>query len=277
MLTSRELSRPWQEIGDRVFVRRYELFDQTIGVVIGAEGVVVIDTRASHRRADELIGDLRELTRLPIAFVVNTHMHFDHTFGNARFRPAPVWGHVRCAAGMREGGEAKRRQVMERLPELADELAEVEIVPPDQVFSDSAVLDLGDRQLELRFLGRGHTDNDLVVLVPDARVLFAGDLLENGAPPSFGDAFPLAWAETGVRLLDLVEGAVAPGHGEVADRRFAAQQVGALAALADLCRASVAGQIGVDEAVRRSPFPADTTRVALDRAMREIEESRSSG
>ncbi|MDQ2940921.1 MAG: MBL fold metallo-hydrolase [Chloroflexota bacterium] len=266
---------PWQEIGDRVFVRRYALFDQTIGIVMGAEGVVVVDTRTSHRRADELIGDLRALTRLPIAFVVNTHMHYDHTFGNARFRPAPIWGHVRCASGMREGGEATRRRVMERSPELADELAEVEIVPPDQVFEDSALLDLGDRKLELRFVGRGHTDNDIVVLVSDAGVLFAGDLLENGAPPSFGDAFPMAWAETGARLLDLVEGAVAPGHGEVADRRFAAQQVAALAGLADLCRASVARQIGLDEVMRRSPFPADTTRVALERAGREIEASRS--
>jgi glyoxylase-like metal-dependent hydrolase (beta-lactamase superfamily II) len=273
---TRQGAAAWQEIGERVFVRRYELFDQTIGVVIGAEGAVVIDTRTSHRRADELIADLRALSRAPIASVVNTHMHYDHTFGNARFRPAPIWGHVRCAAGMREGGEAKRRRVMEQLPELADELAEVEIVPPDQVFSDSAVLDLGDRQLELRFLGRGHTDNDIVVLVPDAGVVFAGDLLENGAPPSFGDAFPVAWAQTGVRLLDLVSKAVAPGHGEVADRPFAAQQVAELAALADLCRASVAGEYGPDEVARRSPFPADTTRLALDRATREISAGYSS-
>jgi glyoxylase-like metal-dependent hydrolase (beta-lactamase superfamily II) len=267
---TRQGAASWREIGDRVFVRRYELFDQTIGVVIGAEGAVVIDTRTSHRRADELIADLRSLTRAPLASVVNTHMHYDHTFGNARFRQAPIWGHLRCAAGMREGGEAKRRLVMEQLPELADELAEVEIVPPDQLLSESALVDLGDRQLELRFLGRGHTDNDIVVLVPDAAVLFAGDLLENGAPPSFGDAFPLAWAQTGGRLLDLVEGAVAPGHGEVADRRFAATQVAELAELAELCRASVAGETSPGELVRRSPFPADTTRLALERAMREL-------
>lgn len=261
----------WQEIGERVFVRRYELFDQTIGVVIGAEGAVVIDTRTSQRRADELLGDLRALTHLPIAFIVNTHMHYDHTFGNARFSPAPTWGHVRCAARMREEGEATRQRVMRQIPELAEELAEVEIVPPDRTFEDSALLDLGDRQVELRHLGRGHTDNDIVVLVPDADVLFAGDLLENGAPPSFGDAFPLDWAETGLRLLDLVHRAVAPGHGEVADRRFAAQQVTELAALADLCRRVAVDRLDPDEAVRRSPFPADTTRLALERARREIE------
>ena len=165
-MTHRSTAR-WQEIGERVFVRRYELFDQTIGVVIGTDGTVVIDTRTSHRRADELIGDLRALTRLPIRFVVNTHMHYDHTFGNARFRPAPIWGHVRCAERMREEGEARRQRVMRQAPELAEELREVEIVPPDRTLEESALIDLGDRQVELRYLGRGHTDNDIVALVPD--------------------------------------------------------------------------------------------------------------
>ena len=263
----------WLEIGERVFVRRYELFDQTIGVVIGTEGTVVIDTRTSHRRADELIGDLHALTRLPIRFVVNTHMHYDHTFGNARFRPAPMWGHVRCAERMREEGETRRERVMRQAPELAEELREVEIVPPDRTLEESALLDLGDRQVELRYLGRGHTDNDIVALVPDASVLFAGDLLENGAPPSFSDAFPMDWASTGARLLELVDGAVAPGHGEVADRRFAARQVAELADLAELSRAVVDQRLDPDEAVRCSPFPAATTQLALERARQEIRAS----
>lgn len=260
----------WLEIGERVFVRRYELFDQTIGVVIGTEGTVVIDTRTSHRRADELINDLQSLTRLPTRFVVNTHMHYDHTFGNARFRPAPIWGHVRCAERMREEGEARRERVKRQAPELAEELSEVEIVPPDRTLEESALLDLGDRQVELRYLGRGHTDNDIVVLVPDASVLFAGDLLENGAPPSFSDAFPIDWATTGARLIELVDGVVAPGHGEVADRRFAARQVTELAELADLSRAVVDHRLDIDEAVRRSPFPPATTQLALERARQEI-------
>jgi glyoxylase-like metal-dependent hydrolase (beta-lactamase superfamily II) len=268
-MTHRSTPR-WQEIAERVFVRRYELFDQTIGVVIGTEGTVVIDTRTSHRRADELIGDLHALTRLPIRFVVNTHMHYDHTFGNARFRPAPIWGHVRCAERMREEGEARRERVIRQAPELAAELREVEIVPPDRTLEESALLDLGDRQVELRYLGRGHTDNDIVALVPDASVLFAGDLLENGAPPSFSDAFPMDWASTGARLLELVDGVVAPGHGEVADHGFAARQVAELADLAELSRAVVDQRLDPDEAVRRSPFPAATTQLALERARQEM-------
>jgi glyoxylase-like metal-dependent hydrolase (beta-lactamase superfamily II) len=268
-MTHRSPAR-WQEIGERIFVRRYELFDQTIGLVIGAEGTVVIDTRTSHRRADELIDDLHALTRLPIRFVVNTHMHYDHTFGNARFRPAPIWGHTRCAERLREEGEARRERVMLQAPELAEELRDVEIVPPDRTLEESALLDLGDRQIELHYLGRGHTDNDIVVLVPDASVLFAGDLLENGAPPSFSDAFPIDWATTGARLLELVDGVVAPGHGDVADRGFAARQVSELAELADLSRAVVDHRLDPGEAVRRSPFPAATTQLALERARQEV-------
>jgi hypothetical protein len=59
-------------------------------------------------------------------------------------------------------------------------------------------LDLGDRQVDLRHLGRGHTDNDVVVTVPDASVLFVGDLLENAPAPGFRDSYPIAWAETGL-------------------------------------------------------------------------------
>ena len=214
----------WTEVADRVFVRRYstwgdEPFDQNIGVVLGRDGLVVIDTRASHRLADELRAEIAELSRLPIAAVVNTHHHWDHTFGNARFLPSPIWGHARCAERVLADGDAMRARVIAQAPEFADELGEVVLTPPDQVFSDAATVDLGDRELRLAYLGHGHTDNDIVIEVPDAGVLFAGDLLENDAAPSYGDAFPRAWAATvSERLLPLVRNAVVPGHGGVGDR-----------------------------------------------------------
>lgn len=266
------MSSVWREIGERVFVRRYDFFDQSIGAVLGADGVVLIDTRSVPSQAEELGRDLRALTDRPIHAVVNTHHHYDHTFGNATFLPVPIWGHVRCAAVLLERGEDDRARVMLELPTLADELAAVRITPPDVTFDPSATLDLGDRQLELTHLGRGHTDNDVVVAVRDAGVLFAGDLYENGAPPSFGDAYPVAWAATAGRLLELVPAVVAPGHGDPADRDFAERQTGELGAVAELCAAVVAGEIGPDEALRRSPYSVVTTRHALRRARIEAEE-----
>ena len=87
---------------------------------------------------------------------------------------------------------------------MAEELGEVVCDAPDRVFEETAVVDAGGRRIELRYLGRGHTDNDIIVLVPDVGVMFAGDLVENGAPPYFGDGYPLDWPETASRVLELV-------------------------------------------------------------------------
>lgn len=261
------MSHPWTEVAERVFVRRYAALDQTIGAVIGQAGVLIIDTRASHRKAGELLADLRSLTRAPVAAVLNTHHHWDHTFGNARFAAGPIWGHERCAELLRDHGDEMRRDISERLPDLADEFAQVVVTPPNRTFDDRAVIELGDRSVEVRYLGRGHTDNDVVAIVSDADVLFVGDLLENGGPPSYGDAYPSAWAETvEAGVLPLIRGAVVPGHGGVGDAAFARSQAAELGAMADLGRRVVREEIGEADAMAQAPFPTVTARDALARA-----------
>jgi glyoxylase-like metal-dependent hydrolase (beta-lactamase superfamily II) len=185
--------RDWQEIGDRVYRMRYRSLDLNVGVVVGDDEVLVVDTRSFAAEAAELLADLRRLTRLPCRKMVNTHWHFDHCYGNATLRPAAIWGHQRCAAQLRGQGEERRRKLMAAHPELAGELAAVALDPPDRPVGDAgAELEADGRPVELRWCGRGHTDNDLVVVVPDAGVVFCGGLVEEGAPPSFGeDAFPL--------------------------------------------------------------------------------------
>ena len=269
-------SGTWNEVGDRVFVRRYatwgdEPFDQNVGAVLGRDGLVVIDTRASHRLADQLRADIDALGRVPIAAVINTHHHWDHTFGNARFAPSAIWGHARCAERVLAEGDDMRTRVCSQAPQFADELGEVVLTPPDRIFSDEATVDLGDRQLRLAYLGHGHTDNDIVIEVPDAGVLFAGDLLENDAAPSYGDAYPQAWAETvRDRLLPLVRTAVVPGHGGVGDRAFVTAQAVDLATMAELGARLAAGELDEEEAISRAPFPAATARTALERARVEL-------
>ena len=97
--------RDWQEIGDRVYRMRYRSLDLNVGVVVGDDEVLVIDTRSFAAEAAELLADLRRLTRLPCRKMVNTHWHFDHCYGNATLRPAAIWGHQRCAAQLRGQGE----------------------------------------------------------------------------------------------------------------------------------------------------------------------------
>lgn len=220
----------WEEIGDRVWTRRYESLSLRAGVVGGDGGVLVVDTRSHRGEGAELAADVAALGAGPVRWVANTHHHWDHVFGNATFRPAPIWGHARCAELLASGGEQMRVDAARYLPAAAAEIAAVEIVPPDRLLTERASLDLGWRRVELLHLGRGHTDNDVVVAVPDAAVLFAGDLVEQGAPPAFDDAFPLDWPATLDRLGDLVAGPVVPGHGDVVDAAFVRAQRDLIAA-----------------------------------------------
>jgi glyoxylase-like metal-dependent hydrolase (beta-lactamase superfamily II) len=263
----------WTEIGHRVFVRRYAFYDQNIGAILGDDGVLIVDTRISHRQADEIRSDLAQLTELPVRAVVNTHGHNDHAFGNHRFRPAPIWGHERCARMVRDTGAAQLAKVAEAIPELAADLAEVILDPPDRTFDGEAAtleFDAGGRRIELLHLGRGHTDNDIVVIVPDADVMFAGDLVEADAPPYFGDSYPLDWPGTVERMVEHVAGAVVPGHGTVGDQAFVVRSMTELRTIAELGMLVHQGVMELDEAVLRTPYPADTAMEPLTRATAQL-------
>jgi glyoxylase-like metal-dependent hydrolase (beta-lactamase superfamily II) len=260
----------WLEVGDRVFSRRYRFLDQQIGVVLGDGGALVIDTRTTPDQARELIADIGRLTRFPVRVVVDTHWHYDHLFGNHDFRPAAIWGHERCRSRLIENGEEQRAWVAAKIPDLVAELETVVIDPPDRTFADTTAVDVGGRRVELAYLGRGHTDADIVVVVPDAGVLFAGDLLEADAAPNFGDAYPLEWPATVRRLLALVDGPVVPGHGSIGDRAFVERQLGDLESVVAIARRLHAGEIDRPTALAAMPFGPNASTAPLDRALAQL-------
>ena len=263
----------WVEIGDRIFVRRYEFYDQNIGVVLGDGAVLLIDTRSTHAQAREIAADLRMLTTDPVTTVVDTHGHFDHAFGNHVFRPATIWGQAGCPPFMVATGETRRARVARDEPTLAADLVEVVIDPPDKTFETATTLDVGGRAVELHFLGRGHTDHDAVVSIPDAEVVFAGDLIEGGSVPFFNDAYPLDWPATADALAALVTGIVVPGHGDHAGRSFVVEQATAISGIADLGRQVHAGTLDLEDALAQSPFPAfppEHIRAPLKRAVAQL-------
>jgi glyoxylase-like metal-dependent hydrolase (beta-lactamase superfamily II) len=262
----------WREVGAGVFVRRYEFFDQNIVAIRGEGEVLVVDTRTTYEQARELQDDLRGLTTDPW-IVVNTHHHFDHADGNALFLPAEIWGHERCAEVLRHDGRRKLSEVAAQMPELADALAEVEVVAPNRTFADRATVSVGGREVGLRYFGRGHTDNDIVVVIPDADVLLAGDLIEEGAPPSFGDAFPLDWAPTVRAAMDLMTGAVVPGHGGVVDRAFAVAQADEIAAAAAVARDVHDGGGSVGDAVPKMGYSSAVSHVIAERVFAQLDGS----
>jgi hypothetical protein len=104
----------------------------------------------------------------------------------------------------------------------------------------------------------------------DAAVLLAGDLLENDATPFFGDGYPMDWPATAEALVALASGVVVPGHGSVADRAFAVRSMTEFRAIADLASLVHDGTLGLDDAVLRTPYPADDAREPLTRALAQL-------
>lgn len=261
----------WIEVADRVLVRRYAELDLSVGLVIGDQQALVIDTRGDHAQGAELSNAVRQVTDLH-CHVAITHAHFDHCFGTSAFLPAPVWAHRRCVECLTRTAAAQRDEWVAHYRsagkvDTARALAATDPVLPDHLMEEQVELDLGNRSATLLHLGRGHTDHDMVVAVPDAGVVFAGDLVEQGAPPDFGDAHPAEWPSTVDSLLRLNAGLVVPGHGEPVDRDFVRTQRDELSTIAELCHAVRNSGLTISDAVQQSPYPAEPTTTALARAL----------
>jgi glyoxylase-like metal-dependent hydrolase (beta-lactamase superfamily II) len=260
----------WLEVGDRVFTRRYAYLDQQIGLVLGQGEALVVDTRANPAMARELIEDIHRVTRDPLTLAINTHWHWDHAFGNSVLRPAVIWGHERCRERLIRDGAAARAEHADEDPERRADFEAVVIDPPDRTLTIAADVEVGGRRVELRYLGRGHTDGDIVVNVPDARVLFAGDLLEDGAPPWFGDGYPMDWPATVERMRGFATGSVVPGHGPVGDRSLLERQLAEFRLVAALARRVHEGRLDRATAMASMPYPPEDAVEPLDRALAQL-------
>ncbi|NPC98364.1 MBL fold metallo-hydrolase [Nocardioides sp. zg-DK7169] len=253
----------FREVADRVWVARQEWFDLNVCLVGGADGLLAVDTHGSDAAARAVLADVRRLGRGPVVAVVNTHEHFDHTFGNAAFRSAygevPIHAHeVAAAATPAAGARAKQAYAEDPSDPHLEEVLATEVVPADHTFSSVRVLDLGDRVVELVHPGRGHTAGDLVVRVPDADVLLAGDLVEESAPPSFGpDSHPMEWPLALEIVLSLTtsDSVVVPGHGATVDRAFVEEQRGLLAVVAETIRDLAGRGVPLEQALAEGEWP----------------------
>lgn len=271
------------EVADRVLVARYRQWDVNVGLVLGRDGAIVIDTRAAASQGSAVLEDVRALGRdIVVTHVVNTHVHFDHTFGNIAFADATIHAHDNVGRTFEADAQRIRAAFLadpEAVPEYGyteSDVADVLETPlrgPDRTFGRSATIDLGDRVVTLSYAGRGHTDGDIAVLVPDTHAVFLGDLVEESAHPSFGgDCWPFEWADTLTSHLVWVDpgSVVVPGHGHPVDATFVERQRDDIAAVAKVIgerrSSGMALETARSEADSRLPYPIGWLGAAFDRA-----------
>lgn len=172
--------------------------DPNVGAIVGDRTVLAIEARATPLMARRWIDVLRaEVSLLPFGDLVLTHYHAVRTLGASAFEARRIVAHAATKALIDERGTedwASEQGRMPRLFEGADTIPG--LTHPTVTFDRTLTLETGTRSIELRWLGRGHTAGDLVVWLPEERILFAGDLVEAQAAPYMGDSYPEAWSTT---------------------------------------------------------------------------------
>src|SRR5699024_10143258 len=200
----------------------------------------------------------------------------------AAFRDSQIYAHVGAAESLQRTAEHQRSQVVEHLrrterPELAETYVATEVVLPFYLVEREVTpIDLGERTAYLLFGGRGHTDHDLVVAVPDVATVFWADLVEQGADPAMDDSYPLEWGATLAALQQhpQVREAIhhVPGHGDVVDTDFVTAQCAILTALAaELTAALESGVHDVDGLIAKTRGLGLQDGTLRDAAVRTLE------
>jgi cyclase len=192
------------KVRDDVYVIRNPFVPGNTTAVITGEGVILVDDKFEIDH-DNVVAMLKTVTNQPIKYVINTHYHADHSGGNAKLQAA---GTLAVASA-----QARQRMVAGNQPGL-----------PDLTVQPRGTIWLGGKSAEIYWMGRAHTDGDVVVLFPQSRVLAAGDMYTHGdGTPQLvdhaGGGSAKEWTATVEEVLKLDFDTVVPGHGDVATKR----------------------------------------------------------
>ena len=189
--------------------------DPNTGVIIGDDAVMVIDTQATPVMAQDVIRHIRKITDKPIKYVVLSHYHAVRVLGASSYKPEHIIASRDTYDLIVERGEADKASEIGRFPRL---FRNVESVPagmtwPTITFTGAMSIWLGQLEVQLLQVGRGHTKGDTIAWLPEQKILFSGDLVEFDATPYAGDAYFQDWPKTLDNLAAMKPRALVPGRG----------------------------------------------------------------
>jgi glyoxylase-like metal-dependent hydrolase (beta-lactamase superfamily II) len=189
--------------------------DPNTGVIIGDDGIMVVDAQATPKMADKVIARIRAVTDKPIRYVVLSHYHAVRVLGASAFHADEIIASETCRAMIQERGQEDWESEYRRFPRL---FQSPESIPgltwPSMTFTDRMTVYLGQRRVDLMFLGRAHTAGDIVAWVPDAGVLYTGDIVEYRSACYCGDCHFNDWPATLNAIAKFHPEAIAPGRGD---------------------------------------------------------------
>ena len=188
--------------------------DPNSGVIVGDDGVMVIDAQATPAMADELIARVAKVTDKPIKYVLLTHYHAVRVLGASAYKGAEILASDDTRRLIVERGQQDMDSEIGRFPRL---FRAVETIPgltwPHLTFPDEISVWLGKREVRIMHIGRGHTAGDVIAVVPDSNVVFSGDLVEYHSACYCGDAHFTDWPTTLENLAEINASAIVPGRG----------------------------------------------------------------
>ena len=233
------------------------------GVVTDRHGAyVLVDTTSTEARNRALLAAVEKISADAPRALVNTHHHGDHTFGNWLMAPAtPIIGHVDCRDDVIAAGLVAS-QVL-----AGPDYGHQELRPPDVTFTGGMTLHVGERRVDLIHLGPAHTRGDVVVWLPEERVLFAGDLAFAGGQPFLVEGSVAAYPRALARIRELQPEVLVPGHGPVCR----GEEIGRLLTDLEAYAAFVDAVAREAHAAGRTPLEAATA--AQDNAFASWQES----
>lgn len=191
-----------------------------IGIIVGNDAVMVVDTGMGPKNAATVLAEVRKVTDKPIRYLAITHFHPEHGMGAQAFPPeTQVVVPLAQKQELADKGTEYIKMFSGMSPELAELLKDVKLVTPRLAFEKTLDIDLGGRTVRLMYLHPGHTRGDMFVYLPAERILFGGDLIIDRFYPILpdGDATPVGWMNSLEELKKLAPAMIVPGHGAVGD------------------------------------------------------------